>query len=642
MNLYNSKVIKNTATPTSLMATVTVTGCFYILMEWIFIITKPSFMSILPWFEKLLVFFLSASLFTSVCLFLQTPIALINSFSNLSNIKRVFNYIGLIIPTVIIASITLLLIDNFTYTIFKFGIINSSGVFRGVYGAFYIFLVIAIYPKMRGLEIWFESKISKMKSNEIKMINFIFFPLICTMGISPFIVNLITRYHQNNDQIFTQSIKLPDILLITADSLDASHMSVYGYERDTTPFLNELSSLSLFAINAFSNAQGTTGSIVSMLTGKDPLDTRVIYSPDILRGNDSYEHLPGLLTTLGYYNVQLSFDYYVDAFDLNFLNGFDEVNGRIVEKNDRLSTIRELLPTNEAYFIYEIGNRVYDRIRHIFFIERMENPYLQVTGDVQNFDDQYKIDRVKSLINNSTQPLFIHLHWMGTHGPSYTLNQQVFSKGQEIESQGKYNIDFYDDSILEFDQAISSLWDELKANSLQDNSIIIIASDHSQKWSVSRLPLIIHFPNAEYTQTILENVSYIDIAPTILDYMNVSQPPWMVGHSLIDTSFQSQPIFISTVGQTTIDEVNHYIIHTENTAPPFFQFGKISVVECGRWYQVDLLNLSLTFGDVEGYTTNCDIEKTEGEDEALYLIINQLQTYRFDTASLEQLLLKNK
>jgi arylsulfatase A-like enzyme len=94
----------------------------------------------------------------------------------------------------------------------------------------------------------------------------------------------------------TSRNQMPDILLITVDALNADYTSMYGAETDTTPFLRELADRSLVSQNHFANAQGTIGSLTSLLTGREPTDVRVIYSSDMLQATDAYQHLPGILS----------------------------------------------------------------------------------------------------------------------------------------------------------------------------------------------------------------------------------------------------------------------------------------------------------------------------------------------------------
>ena len=88
---------------------------------------------------------------------------------------------------------------------------------------------------------------------------------------------------------------LPNIILLGSDGLNADNMSVYGYDKDTTPRLRELAQTSLVAENAFTNAGNTAGSVVSILSGKLPTQTRVLYPPDILTDLAAFQHLPGIL-----------------------------------------------------------------------------------------------------------------------------------------------------------------------------------------------------------------------------------------------------------------------------------------------------------------------------------------------------------
>ncbi len=56
------------------------------------------------------------------------------------------------------------------------------------------------------------------------------------------------------------------VVLITVDSLRADHMSCYGYERNTTPFLDDFASKSFFFKNATSAGPRTASSFPCMLS----------------------------------------------------------------------------------------------------------------------------------------------------------------------------------------------------------------------------------------------------------------------------------------------------------------------------------------------------------------------------------------
>jgi glucan phosphoethanolaminetransferase (alkaline phosphatase superfamily) len=592
---------------------------FYVLMEWLFIVTMPSFLSLVPFSEKMGVLFGTSSLFSTVflCLLLMGVI-LIKILPGSAG--RYLKLASVLIPAVVLASSGLLLIDNFTYTLFSFGIVTSRGCQRLLYGLLFLVMIFVFWVELVEFIFAKDRNITKYFTRH-KWVGIV---LICGIVLTSIFL-LLSGFEKLPTNELTNSGKkdnrLPNILLVTIDSLNADHMSLYGYKRDTTPFLSTLSEESLLALNSFSNVQGTSGSITSILTGKYPTDTRVITASDILRGEDSYQHLPGILESYGYYTVQLSFSQYADAYDLNFMNAFDEANGNYERNSGTILWIKQVLPSNYAYFIYEIGNRLMDRVNHIYFIKDMENPYDQVTKSMELINDQEKLDRIISLLDSTDQPLFIHLHWMGTHGPKFFPEEQVFSTGKVLETQEKYDLDLYDDSILEFDESMAKLYAALTERNLEDNTLIVFTADHSLRWTKSRLPLMIKFPSSAYTGTIMGNTQNLDIAPTILDYLDIPIPEWMAGESLLGEIEIDRPIFLSVVDQT-------------KTEDDFFQFGKIAVIVCDDWYEVNLKQLEMTSGSVKNYQGNCpDIEF--GGEEALRLLISHLQQAGFDTTSLD-------
>lgn len=134
-----------------------------------------------------------------------------------------------------------------------------------------------------------------------------------------------------NNDLLAPSAQPPNIIILGGDGLSANYLSVYGYNHDTTPFLKEMAKTSLVAKNAFPNASSTTASTTTMLTGREPITVKVYRYPDVLDGNASFEHLPGILKRQGYTTVEVGTPFYVDAQKLNLLDGFDIVNNGFLE-----------------------------------------------------------------------------------------------------------------------------------------------------------------------------------------------------------------------------------------------------------------------------------------------------------------------
>lgn len=100
-------------------------------MEWLFIITKPSFLSLSPLNEKLAVLPVSVIFLTAVLILLSIPLVLLAVATKRN--KKIAAFLISIIPAFIFACLGFLLVDNFTYTLFKIGIVNSFGLTRIVY-----------------------------------------------------------------------------------------------------------------------------------------------------------------------------------------------------------------------------------------------------------------------------------------------------------------------------------------------------------------------------------------------------------------------------------------------------------------------------------------------------------------------------
>lgn len=632
MKLKLPRIPKLTFSPVALFFLTVLLAFFYIFIEWLFIATKPSFLQQATFPNQLLVLAASGGLLVLVSLVLILPFVISNTVSGTSRVTAVLRWLALAVPALLLSVTVLMLVDNFTYTVFNYGIVSTKGIMRVVYLLLFLLLAARLYAKLIGAANFISEiteKRSRAKTRTAALL-LLTAALLC-VGIPA--AAYISANGKSAGQPGTSAAHLPNVLLITADSLNADRMSLYGYPQDTTPFLEELASSSLVAENAFSNAQGTIGSITSILTGRAPIATRMLTSLDLLRGEDTGKHLPGLLRRYGYYSVQLSYSFYADAHRLNFVDGFDEANGAKLSSNPVFAALTSIFPSNISYFQAEIINRVADRLGHVLFIHDMTNPYLQVTQSPEKFNDLQKMEYALELFKTVKQPLFIHIHWMGTHGPTYHIANQVFSAGKSQDGQAYYDNDFYIDSILEFDQALRTLYAGLEELNQVDNTLMIVSADHSQRWNVLRLPLVMHFPESDHTGVIRENVQYLDIAPTILSALRIPQPTWMAGESLLSGEVSDEPIITVEI-PSMIPDPKTGKKHMPDVKPPFYQFGKVSVVQCDQWFKLEITGMKWTNGIVPNYREKCTLPRLT-EKAALQAIIQYFKAYGYDTSSLE-------
>lgn len=598
----------------------------YVFFEWLFVITKPSFLNTISILRKIGILIFTCSVLTGLAFAILSLFYILSLLIGEKPAARILLGIGRLIPALILASMALLLVDNFTYTMFRFGIVSSSGFTTGVYMFLFLLLNYFIHKQLKEIPV----KLNGIASARQKLIIYSLV-VIVILGFLLTYQNASTQNLSLDGVAELNSQRYPNILLITGEGIDANHLSIYGYDRETSPHITELAKTSLVVENAFTNAGHTAGSLISIYSSKYPTQTRVLYPPDILKNTDSYQHLPGILNTLGYWTAQYTTPYFGDAYTLNLLYGFDSANGRSINQSSVYSKISRYLQTDYAYFIYETSNRLVDRLRHIFFIKKMENNQTLIQGKAQRFDDAEKLDSIFSLISTKNEPLFIHLHWMGTHGPTYIPRVKVFAENKRVETQQLLDDDFYDDSLLEFDEGVGKLVEKLSQSGMLDDTMIIIGSDHNRGWSTNqRIPLLIHFPGDQYTGVRTANIQNMDIAPTLLEYLGIKKPAWMAGASFLREDLENRPIFSSGAD---IDELESSSAVAKIIQPPFYQFGFINLVYCDTWYRLDLSTHELTLGKVSMQTGGCIDGITR--EQAKEWMIQHLKEGGFDVSDLE-------
>jgi phosphoglycerol transferase MdoB-like AlkP superfamily enzyme len=250
-------------------------------------------------------------------------------------------------------------------------------------------------------------------------------------------------------------------------------------------------------------------------------------------------------------------------------------------------------------------------------------------------DEQKRFNDLVTTLEGSQTPVFVHVHMLGTHGPRFEIREQVFSAGQIQDAD--WMINFYDDSILNFDRYVGELFDYLADSGTLKNTIVIIYSDHGRMWTVhDRTPLLFWFPEGKHAGRINDNVQNIDIAPTILDYLGIPIPKWMAGQSLIDDDLIAPGYIFSSSVDTSLIEVSRngiWVVDTGRKIPPFYQVGYVGLVACDQWFELYVKNPGMSHGKVKGHSGACAAAKALSTDEAERLLLEHLSRNGFDVSS---------
>ena len=100
----------------------------------------------------------------------------------------------------------------------------------------------------------------------------------------------------------------PNIVLFGIDSLRADHMSCYGYEHLTSPYLDRFAGQGVLFENTISAHIPTTSAYASMLTGMDVFSTQVVALRHQGGLRPEVKTLAEILRDEGYHTICVGFD----------------------------------------------------------------------------------------------------------------------------------------------------------------------------------------------------------------------------------------------------------------------------------------------------------------------------------------------
>ena len=545
----------------------------YVLMEWVFFATKPSFMSTLGNGERVRILLLAPVPLLAV---LWAGCAVAAGAARLAPRTRPFwARLGALGPGFLLAATVLLLLDNVTYTLFRFGALTSSGPGRVAYLALFAGLGFWGWRTALG---WLRAALGWRRPVRRAVFGLLgalagWAALLATGDDRPAATDSVAAADRGSAR------NRPNVLILAWDGISAENLSLYGYERDTTPFLRTFRpDRALVCENAFANSLNSGGSIASLLTGKQPTTLRTYYPPEILTGRHAYEHLPGLLRQQGYWNLDISARQFADAYDLNMQNAFDEANGRTDGGGKWQAALTKILGLNAGYFLGATAERLQERLRHAAGRRNVPSVYDQVAGRSagEQLDDAPRIERLlRAFAERGDQPLFAHVHMMETHGPKFRIENPLFSRGRT--QTAIFDTDFYDDALLEMDAAFARIVRALEAAGQLDRTVLVLASDHGKAWGSGRTPLVFWFPPGGPAGRIRHNAQNLDVAPTLLDYLGLPIPEWMEGASLLaGEPPATRPIFFAAINSRLVN-TRKWRIDESRQQPPFFSLGVVGM-----------------------------------------------------------------
>jgi arylsulfatase A-like enzyme len=332
----------------------------------------------------------------------------------------------------------------------------------------------------------------------------------------------------------------PHIFLISLDTLRQDHVGFHGYERDTTPVLDELARSSLIFERAYTTASFTLIAHMSLLTGMYPNQHGVLKPRTLLP-----EEIPTLAQRLeaeGYHTMGFYFPGWLDE-TYGFGRGYDhyESHRTAEEAEEHLLAGLDQAPEDEPLFCFV----------HLFDIHNA--PLGRNQGVVYDPPDPYG----QCFVEDARERLA-------------TLDgREIWRKdGTGVsESQHEAIVGMYDGGIRYVDTKLGEWIEELRGRGLFEGSLFIVTSDHGegllQRTSSYGghggtfeegllVPFLVRFPDGRFAgERVAEPVSHVDLMPTLLAYLGLSADERLPGFSLLDGRPPRVPVFAERPGTDT-------------------------------------------------------------------------------------------
>lgn len=235
-------------------------------------------------------------------------------------------------------------------------------------------------------------------------------------------------------------------------------------------------------------------------------------------------------------------------------------------------------------------------------------------GESFYFDGYFTSELVKGIQSRDTaKPLFVSAMFLAPH-PPFDIPEPWFSKytadtielpqnvGTWYPNQSPlqlynvtgalgshYSMDAWRESwrvylgLVSFlDNCVGQVIDELKAQGIYEDCMILFTSDHGEMLGSHRLfqkmcmyeesvkvPLYLHLPGQTTRHLVSDNVSHIDLLPTLCHYLDLHPQQKMEGRSLHpfcegDDHLPKLPIFIQYDGNSCLSSYQRCVILGKN------------------------------------------------------------------------------
>lgn len=301
----------------------------------------------------------------------------------------------------------------------------------------------------------------------------------------------------------------PNVVLVVLDSVRARNMSLYGYKRETTPFLSRLSEDAITYTSAWSPTIWTLPSHVSMFSGYDVAE-HGITSPE-----DAIDPGATIFTDLadrGYRTGLFSENTWLTEAEVGIKDSFETVRGKPSVVYPEALNPGEFAHRNEygdyLGFLFEALSHdapVKSLLNGVAAKVQYDLPERASNALFTDATAEYFVDEFLDWTTMDEGPWAACLNLMDAHRPyrpksendnwsdddaldvQESLNEPVWSflNGDEPLWKLEKLVGLYDGGIRQCDRAIERLFEGLDERDQLDETFVLIAGDHGEGFGES-------------------------------------------------------------------------------------------------------------------------------------------------------------
>jgi len=292
-----------------------------------------------------------------------------------------------------------------------------------------------------------------------------------------------------------------NVALILVDTLRPDHLGCYGYNKPTSPFIDTLASEGVLFENARSASTFTGEAVAALFTGRPPAmsETGLGWTA---RPTPMDENLPKLLEAAGYRTGIFS-----TSFVMRFKGFYDSFQeSELFPGVENTSELDEKL--TDAALAFAERHKGVPNFQYLHYYAP-HAPYNPPEAHLAPFAPD------RAIIDPASD---VH--------PAALVAKGMKSDDPRLVELKKH----YDAEIAFIDQSIRRYVEGLKELGTLERTIIVLVSDHGEEflehgfadhaWNLHeetlRIPMIIWAPGLFSPSRVSENVSIVDVMPTLL------------------------------------------------------------------------------------------------------------------------------